>query len=156
MLHKNNARVCKLKNCVNQTLWVESALVAQCLCLLQVRTRGDQMPRVQVTMRNQNGCLPLFMMHRVHQESKTLFSGRIMEGGVQRGTDCLRETQRSWKSWSGNWKSFGTRIEKAFVHFFLNKAFTYLTFGKGAETESGKSNMKLLHTKALQNSFQFV
>ena len=30
MLHKSNARVYKLKNCVNQTLWVESALVAQC------------------------------------------------------------------------------------------------------------------------------
>ena len=30
MLHNSNARVCKLKHCGNQTLWVESALVAQC------------------------------------------------------------------------------------------------------------------------------
>ena len=30
MLHKSNARVYKLKNCGNQTLWVDSALVAQC------------------------------------------------------------------------------------------------------------------------------
>ena len=31
MLHKSNARVYRLKNCGNQTLWVESAPVAQCL-----------------------------------------------------------------------------------------------------------------------------
>jgi len=30
MSHKSNARVYKLKHCGNQTLWVESALVAQC------------------------------------------------------------------------------------------------------------------------------
>ena len=31
MLHKSNARVYKLKKCGNQTLWVDSALVAQWL-----------------------------------------------------------------------------------------------------------------------------
>ena len=41
MLHKSNARLYKLKNCGNQTLWVESALVAQCTTRAPVGANKD-------------------------------------------------------------------------------------------------------------------
>ena len=52
MLHKSNARMYQLKNCGNQTLWVESALVAQC-CIhhyyLQCQRQKDWYANLQIS-----------------------------------------------------------------------------------------------------------
>ena len=72
------------------------------------------MPRVQVIMK-----MVFFPYAQSHYDLETLFSGRNMESGVQRGTDCLRETQWNWRSWSGNCRSFGPRIEKGFLLFYM-------------------------------------